>query len=251
VPELLNVLGVNQSIASCHVNEPWLASWRGLASYIVPKVDVQVSAIMRSTPNIQATNDPASSGASAGANLIVSSAVVQQTLGRGLAGGAGNGTFNLALPGAVFPDRLNTVDMRLSKILRISRTKSTVGIDLYNMFNANTGTAFNQVFGSVPATGTIAGVDNSAYLRRTSHPQRTIRALQRHGGLVDRRPGPRQRTRHFHGVAILLTSTAVSDSTTGTSNAHGCPTAAAARTAPGFRACDPPPPATPHPAPPR
>jgi hypothetical protein len=47
------------------------------------------------------------------------------------------------LPGAVYPERLNTVDLRLSKILRFGRTRSNVGIDLYNLFNANTGTAFN------------------------------------------------------------------------------------------------------------
>ena len=48
----------------------------------------------------------------------------------------------------MYPQRLNTVDMRFSKILKIHRTRSNVGIDLYNLFNANTGTAFNQVFGS-------------------------------------------------------------------------------------------------------
>ena len=52
-------------------------------------------------------------------------------------------TVNVALPGDVYPERLNTVDMRVSKILRFGRTRSNVGIDLYNMFNANTGTAFN------------------------------------------------------------------------------------------------------------
>ena len=45
--------------------------------------------------------------------------------------------------------------MRFSKILRIGRTRSNVGIDLYNLFNANTGTSFNQNFGA----------DGSTYLR--------------------------------------------------------------------------------------
>ena len=52
----------------------------------------------------------------------------------------------------MYPQRLNTVDMRFSKILKIRRTRSNVGIDLYNLFNANTGTAFNQVFGTDGAT---------------------------------------------------------------------------------------------------
>jgi hypothetical protein len=165
VPELLIVLGVQQSIASCHVQEPWLASWRGLISYTVPKIDVQVSAIPRSVPNIAATNDPASNGASAAGNLIVQSAVAQAALGRALAGNAANVTVNLALPGAVYPERLNTMDMRISKILRFGRTRSNVGIDLYNMFNSNTGTVFNGTYGQL----TTNGLANTApWLRPTS-----------------------------------------------------------------------------------
>ena len=64
LPELLTVLGVQQPISSCHVEEPWLWAWRGLVNYIVPKIDVQVSGILRSQANIAATNDPASNGAS-------------------------------------------------------------------------------------------------------------------------------------------------------------------------------------------
>ena len=57
-PELLTVLGVQQAISSCRVSEPWLWAWRGLVNYTVPKIDVQVSGILRSMENIAATNDP-------------------------------------------------------------------------------------------------------------------------------------------------------------------------------------------------
>jgi len=164
-PELLTVLGVQQAISSCHVQEPWLWAWRGLINYTVPKIDVQVSGILRSMDNISATNDPASNGASANANLVVPNSVVQAALGRPLAGGAQNVTVNLGLPGDVFPERLNTVDMRVSKILRFGRTRSNVGIDLYNLFNANTGTVFNQTFGTMQANGTV---NSTTWLRPTS-----------------------------------------------------------------------------------
>ena len=36
--------------------------------------------------------------------------------------------------------------MRVGKILRFGRYRTNVGIDFYNLFNANTGTAFNQVY---------------------------------------------------------------------------------------------------------
>jgi hypothetical protein len=165
LPELLitPITGVLQPISSCHVEEPWLTAWRGLATYTVPKIDVQISAILRSMENIAATNDPASNGASIAANLIVPNALVQPSLGRPLAGGAQNVTMNVALPGAVYPVRLNTADLRLSKILRFGRTRSNVGIDLYNVFNANTGTAFNGTYGTLgtPTNG-------STWLRPTS-----------------------------------------------------------------------------------
>ena len=165
VPELLIVLGVQQAISSCHVEEPWLPAWRGLANYTVPKIDVQLSAILRSQPNLAATNDPASNGASVNGNLIVASGVIAPGLGRPLAGNAANATLNVALPGDVYPERLNTVDMRISKILRFGRTRSNIGIDLYNMFNANTGTAFNGTFGQVTTTGLT---NTAAWLRPTS-----------------------------------------------------------------------------------
>jgi hypothetical protein len=45
--------------------------------------------------------------------------------------------------------------MRVSKILRFGRTRTKVGIDLYNLLNSNTGTGFNQNYGT----------DGSTYLR--------------------------------------------------------------------------------------
>jgi hypothetical protein len=83
---------------------------------------------------------------------------VQAQLGRGIAGGAPTVTLDLATQGEVYADRLNTVDLRVAKILRIGRTRTNVGIDLYNMFNANTGLSFNQNFGT----------DGSTYLRPNS-----------------------------------------------------------------------------------
>jgi len=152
LPELLAGAGTNQPVSACRIEEPWLWNWRGLASYTVPKVDVQVSGILRSQANTQATNDPASSGASQAANYFEPASAVIAQLGRPIAGGAPNVTLNLAPQGDVFPDRLNTVDMRVSKIIRMGRTRANVGIDLYNMFNANTGTGFNTNYGTDGST---------------------------------------------------------------------------------------------------
>ena len=122
-----------QQASACRVQEPWLWAWRGLASYTVPKIDVQVSAIMRSQPNVQATNDPASNGLAMNATFFQTNAAIQAALGRPIAGGATTVALDLAKPGEVYPDRLNTVDMRFTKIIRIGRTRTNVGVDLYNL----------------------------------------------------------------------------------------------------------------------
>ena len=152
MPELTTVLGVTNRIDACRIEEPWLWNWRGLVTYIVPKVDVQVSAIMRSQANVQNTNDPASSGLSMQSLYFEPNSAVLAALGRPIAGGATTVTLDLAKLGQVYPDRLNTVDMRFTKILRFGRTRTNIGVDLYNLFNANTGTGFNQNFGADGST---------------------------------------------------------------------------------------------------
>jgi hypothetical protein len=49
----------------------------------------------------------------------------------------------------LYPDRINSIDLRVGKILRFGRTRTNVAIDLYNLFNTNTGTAFNQTYDPV------------------------------------------------------------------------------------------------------
>jgi hypothetical protein len=151
LPELHSQFGsilANRDVASCRIDEPWLWNWRGLANYVVPKIDVQVSAIVRSQANVLATNDPGSNGLSQSANYFETAANIVAQLGRPVAGNAPQVTLDLTRLGDVYPERLNTVDMRVAKIVRLGRFKANVGFDLYNLFNANAGTAFNQNFGT-------------------------------------------------------------------------------------------------------
>jgi hypothetical protein len=110
---------------------------------------VLVSGSIRSVANTQPSTINtfvATNGASTSANYNVTSAILQQSsLGRALVGGAFQ-TVDLTLPGDVYPDRINSLDIRLAKILRFGRTRTNVGFDFYNLFNSNTGTAFNQVY---------------------------------------------------------------------------------------------------------
>jgi hypothetical protein len=140
----------NQQIGSCAISEDWLTSVRGLASYTVPRVDVLVSGTFRSTPGVApAGGSVASNGNSLSANYNVSSAILQAQTGRPLAPGLAFQTVNLLLQGHTFPDQLNSLDLRVGKNLRFGRTRTNVAIDLYNLFNANTGTVYNQTYDPV------------------------------------------------------------------------------------------------------
>jgi hypothetical protein len=154
LPELLG----GQQVDSCSITEKWLTSFRGLASYQVPRVDVLVSAIVRSQVATTPSNAVAMNGNSLAANYNVPSAVVQQQIGRPLPGGAANFSVNLLKPGEQYQDRLNAVDMRFAKILRFGSRRADIGVDLYNLFNGNTATGYDQGFGS----------DGSTWLRPTA-----------------------------------------------------------------------------------
>jgi hypothetical protein len=161
LPEILNILGTYQQVGSCKVDERWLTSARGIVSYTIPKWDILVSASGRSTANAQPStifSSVATNGASLSANYNVPSSAVQAAIGRPLPGNASIQGVDLTLPGQIYGDRINALDMRFAKVLRFGRTRSNIGIDLYNLFNANTGTAFNQTFGT----------DGSTWLRPTT-----------------------------------------------------------------------------------
>ena len=72
----------------CHVETPFLTQGKLLATYDVPKVDVDVAATFQSLP-----------GPLIAANYIATSAVIAPSLGRPLSGGVANATLNLVTPG--------------------------------------------------------------------------------------------------------------------------------------------------------
>jgi hypothetical protein len=153
LPELYVTAGsllVNQQIASCAISEDWLTSVRGLATYTIPRIDVLLSGTFRSTPGVApAGNAVASNGNSLSANYNVTSAILLPQTGRPLVPGLPFQTVNLLEQGHTFPDTLNSLDLRVGKNLRFGRTRTNVAIDIYNLFNSNTGTAYNQTYDPV------------------------------------------------------------------------------------------------------
>jgi len=161
LPELFTG-ATRQQTSTCHVTEAWLTQVRGLATYIVPKVDVQISTSFQFKPGTLGIggNDSGTNGLSIAANFLVPNTAVQQTLGRLPTGGLANGntSVNLLPPGQVYGERVNQVDVRLAKVLHVGRSRILAGVDLYNVLNANPGLTYIQTY-----TG-----DGSTWLRPTS-----------------------------------------------------------------------------------
>ncbi|MEP7306616.1 MAG: carboxypeptidase regulatory-like domain-containing protein [Acidobacteriota bacterium] len=143
--------GIVAGQPACSATEPWLTSARGLVSYTVPKIDVLVSAILRTQANVQPGADVATNGASRSANYLMSATQFLAATGRPLRTGVTTETVNLLLPGQIYGERVNNIDMRVAKIVRIKATKANVGVDLYNLTNANTPTTFESTYD--PGTG--------------------------------------------------------------------------------------------------
>jgi hypothetical protein len=135
------VLGVEQGPdpRGCHNVDPFQTSFRGLASYTIPKIDVLVSATLRSQPPLQLTG-----------TWQVQNTVIQQALGHLPFGAIANGTTNIQITdnsNKLWVDNRRTqVDMRFAKVLRFGRTRSDIGIDLFNLLNTNYATGYNTTY---------------------------------------------------------------------------------------------------------
>jgi hypothetical protein len=131
-----------QQVSACHVAEPWLTQIRGLATYVVPRIDVQLSASFQFKPGTLGLggNDSASNGNSVNANYVVTNAIAGIPLLNN------QQTVNLLQPGELYGDYVRQVDMRVGKILRFGRTRTLVGVDIYNLFNSNAGLTYQQAF---------------------------------------------------------------------------------------------------------
>jgi hypothetical protein len=150
VPEVLltGFPAVWQQVDACHVAEPWLTQVRGLASYTVPKVDVQLAASFQFKPGTLGLggNDSASNGASVNANYTVTNAIAGVPLLNN------QQSVNLLLPGDLYGDYVRQVDLRFGKNLRFGRTRTLVALDVYNLFNENPGLTYQQAFTGNGAT---------------------------------------------------------------------------------------------------
>ncbi|MBI4885616.1 MAG: TonB-dependent receptor [Acidobacteria bacterium] len=146
-----SVLGQNalatypRTEAFCHLAPPWSAGAqiKLIAVYPLPW-SIQTSAIYQNSPGIPLT-----------AQYVASNAAIVPSLGRNLGscrGAAtcnGNITVDLIPPTVLFEPRLQQLDLRFSRIVRLGATRRLRGdLDIYNVFNASNVISMNTTYGS-------------------------------------------------------------------------------------------------------
>ncbi len=132
------------SQAFCHRESGWQTNVKGLASYLVPKIDVLVSGTFRSLP-YPGADFPGVSRQSIGGQAIVAPQF-ETNLGRALSSGNVIEFLNIVEPGAMYGDRLNSVDLRFGKNLRYGGTRTLIALDIFNVTNSNTPDAYQQTY---------------------------------------------------------------------------------------------------------
>jgi hypothetical protein len=131
--------------AFCHLAPPWSAGTQVklMAVYPLPW-DIQTSAIYQNSPGIPIT-----------AQYVVSNAAIGPSLGRDLASCRGaatcnaNVTVDLIPPTAMFEPRLQQLDLRFSRIIRLGGARRLrADVDVYNVFNVSNVLSMNTTYGS-------------------------------------------------------------------------------------------------------
>jgi hypothetical protein len=127
----------------CHTESPWLTSVRGLVTYTIPRIDVQLSSVIQDKPNIGTEQI-----ASLNANYTLTPAdraAAEAQMGRALTT-PGNITVNLLAPGQFYGPRVRQWDLAAKKILRMGSQRLTLGLDMYNLTNSNVTLGFSGTF---------------------------------------------------------------------------------------------------------
>jgi hypothetical protein len=141
---------------NCLDTPPYQTTVRGLASYTIPRVDVLVSAAVRSQPPLALT-----------ATWPVPNSIVSQPqfLGRVPPGGTAGGNTNVTITDnehRLYADNRRTqIDMRVAKIFRFGRTRLDIGVDGENLLNTNYTTVYESTYQFSTNNAALGGTWNN------------------------------------------------------------------------------------------
>jgi hypothetical protein len=123
------LIPISGSLAApfCHQEEPYLTNVKALATYTIPRLDIQLSGAFQSIPGPMIVS-----------THVYANSVVAPSLTRNLSGNAANVEVNIIEAGSLYGDRLNQTDVRIAKIVRFAGNRRVTGsIDVFNLFNSS------------------------------------------------------------------------------------------------------------------
>jgi len=140
----------------CRRETGWKTNIKGLASYMVPKIEVLISGTFKSLP--YAGNEfPSVQSQSVGGQVTGLFGGIlgpdSTNLGRPLSSGIPVQVLNVVEPGELYGDRLTSIDLRFGKVLRNGNTRSMINFDIYNLFNANTTEVYQRNYSAPTPPG--------------------------------------------------------------------------------------------------
>lgn len=140
-----------QTLRFCDVRQPFQASYRVSGGYTFPG-QIQLSGVFQSIPpdSVAATYPARNADAAA-------------TLGRSIATPGGVINVPLLKPYTLFTDRVNQLDLRLTKAIQFERYRVEAIVDFYNVFNTSPVLTRTTTYG--PAWLTPASILQSAYVK--------------------------------------------------------------------------------------
>jgi len=131
---------------ACVINNPFQTNVRANASYTIPWVDVLVGVVYQSRPG----------GAIAANWLVPFSAAVWEPSSAARATSAGffgqgvaptaTTSVNLLDNGDLYGERISLWDLNLQKNIRVAGKRFNFGVQVYNLFNSDAATAYDQTF---------------------------------------------------------------------------------------------------------
>jgi hypothetical protein len=121
-------------LAFCHQDQGFITQIKGLASYVIPHIDVQVAGTYQGLPGPMIV---------ANYNAPLQSAILPFPLK----------VVQIVEPGAAYGDRMNQFDFRISKVLRVAKTRTLVGLDMYNLLNSTPVLSENATYSPPPFPG--------------------------------------------------------------------------------------------------
>ncbi|HZM92700.1 MAG TPA: carboxypeptidase regulatory-like domain-containing protein [Vicinamibacterales bacterium] len=125
-----------EQLRDCKVDNPYQSRFKVSASYLLPWWGIQTAVVYQNLPSINY-----------GALRSYSNAEIIPSLGRPLSGGASRNVQLLAPFSAFVEERINQLDARLTKIVRVGTNRRVqLNLDVYNLFNESTVLALNNTY---------------------------------------------------------------------------------------------------------